>query len=197
MKNILLLSIFILTGFTVSAQETSQQQDRPDTLNYPAIAQEFSSTLQGILMAELKKGGTLGAVSVCSDTALKLTGEIGNKYGVKIKRISDKNRNAKNAPANEKEVMILQVLLEEHSLLSAEEKDEDAIKALNIKKEKIKTPGLFFTPMKTAGACIQCHGNEDQIAPATLQKINELYPHDKARGYKAGDFRGAIVIEKK
>lgn len=196
------MKLFLFLFFAVFCTRIfSQNEVTPtngkDSLNYPAIAQEFASTLQGILLAELKKGGTLGAVSVCSDTALKLTSKVGEKYGVKIKRISERNRNPKNAPTNENEKMILTLLQEEHNLLAAENKDNDAINELNIKKDKLKSQGLFFTPIKTAGACIQCHGTEEQISPETLKRINKLYPEDKARGYKAGDFRGAIVIEKK
>jgi hypothetical protein len=45
------------------------------------------------------------------------------------------------------------------------------------------------------GTCLVCHGDpQTQIAEATLAKINDLYPEDKATGFAMNDFRGAWKI---
>ena len=51
---------------------------------------------------------------------------------------------------------------------------------------------VYYKPIKTAmPACLNCHGTPgSDIAPATLEKIQELYPNDKATGYNLNDFRG-------
>ena len=40
--------------------------------------------------------------------------------------------------------------------------------------------------------CLICHG--DNIDSTISTKLNELYPNDKAVGYKAGEIRGAFTI---
>jgi len=40
--------------------------------------------------------------------------------------------------------------------------------------------------------CLKCHG--ENIDPKVAAKLDELYPNDKARGYKVGDIRGAFTI---
>ncbi len=46
----------------------------------------------------------------------------------------------------------------------------------------------------TGKVCLSCHG--ETVAPEVEQKLAELYPDDKARGYKEGDIRGAFVVVK-
>ena len=43
--------------------------------------------------------------------------------------------------------------------------------------------------------CLKCHG--ETIEPETAAILDELYPEDKARGYKAGQVRGAFTLKKK
>jgi hypothetical protein len=40
--------------------------------------------------------------------------------------------------------------------------------------------------------CLKCHGTD--IDPAVAAKLDALYPKDMARGYKAGDVRGAFTL---
>ena len=44
----------------------------------------------------------------------------------------------------------------------------------------------------TGELCLVCHGT--QIAPQVLEKLDALYPRDEARGFSAGDIRGAFTI---
>jgi len=47
---------------------------------------------------------------------------------------------------------------------------------------------------------LNCHGEPGkEISEETLQKLNELYPEDKAIGHQIGDLRGmwSIKIPKK
>ncbi len=40
--------------------------------------------------------------------------------------------------------------------------------------------------------CLACHGGKIQIK--VTETLDKLYPQDQARGYKAGDIRGAFTI---
>lgn len=44
----------------------------------------------------------------------------------------------------------------------------------------------------TEEVCLTCHGAA--IAPAVLEKIQALYPDDKATGFGLGDIRGAFSV---
>ena len=46
----------------------------------------------------------------------------------------------------------------------------------------------------TQKACLTCHGGE--LAPELAQKLNALYPLDKAVGFAEGDLRGAFSVRK-
>jgi hypothetical protein len=42
--------------------------------------------------------------------------------------------------------------------------------------------------------CLKCHG--ENIDPKITAKLDEIYPHDQARGYTVGQIRGAFTITK-
>ena len=44
----------------------------------------------------------------------------------------------------------------------------------------------------TQPVCTVCHGNG--IAPEVAARLDALYPDDLARGFEAGDIRGAFSI---
>jgi hypothetical protein len=53
-----------------------------------------------------------------------------------------------------------------------------------------------YYPILTNKMCLQCHGDlEKDITKNTLNKINQLYPKDKATGYKENEIRGIWVVE--
>jgi hypothetical protein len=44
--------------------------------------------------------------------------------------------------------------------------------------------------------CLACHGTEKHINEDVQAKIKELYPDDKATGFRPGQIRGAITMKK-
>jgi len=54
-----------------------------------------------------------------------------------------------------------------------------------------RTHYMRAIPMKEQ-PCAACHGTA--IAPDVQAKLAELYPADKATGFKPGDMRGAILV---
>jgi hypothetical protein len=43
--------------------------------------------------------------------------------------------------------------------------------------------------------CLNCHGTDDFLSKEIKNFLKEKYPEDKATGYKAGDFRGAVSVK--
>ena len=52
----------------------------------------------------------------------------------------------------------------------------------------------FMKAIPTGAVCLKCHGTD--LSPAVTAKLTELYPDDKATGFKEGDLRGAFVVVK-
>lgn len=119
------------------------------------------------------------AVKVCNVEANKIAKEA-SKKGIKVGRVSRKNRNPNNTP---KEWM-LETITRYH-----QNKIDEPYVVIDLKDNK---KGLL-KPIKTQPLCLSCHG--EHVAPETEAQINKLYPNDKATGYKLGEIRGFFWAE--
>lgn len=158
--------------------------------------EEISKEAQGQLMGTLQKAiadhGVPGAVEFCNVNALPILKEVGDKYGVTIRRASHAFRNPLDRP-NENEEMLLKAY---------EYNEEQGIKNASNIQEIEEGNVLLFTKAITipGGLCLNCHGEPGkEISDETLEKIKQLYPDDKATGHQIGDLRGmwSIAIPKK
>lgn len=155
------------------------------------IAGELFNTLKGELHYALEMGGVENALTVCNTKALKLTDSVAlmASLEVSIKRITNKPRN----PANKPDKFELKVLDRFEKL----ERKGKEFPEFYI--QKITTPEEvsynYYKPMKMDNLCLVCHGDESTLDANGIKKILELYPEDKATGYKKGDFRGLIRIK--
>lgn len=137
------------------------------------------------LMTALNTSGPEGALSFCNENAIQLTEGVVSNNQVTIKRVSDLNRNPNNH-ANEQQLAYIKNTKEKLSL------------QLPIEAQLIETNDTMvaYYPITTNTMCLQCHGVPNQdIKTTTLQKITELYPDDKAIGYRDNQLRGIWVIE--
>lgn len=176
--------IFLLAAFVVMSCNSSKLK-REDVSTDEALAYvtETRDLLMGTLMQKIKENGTENALGFCNVNALPLTQSVGDKHHVAIKRVSDKNRNPKNRASDA-----------EMNVINQYKEQLKAGKALTPTKEG----HYYYVPIVTNKACLQCHGSkEDNIKPATVQKIAELYPNDKATGYKENELRGLFVVDLK
>lgn len=149
-----------------------------------SLAIQTKTVLGQNLMTAIKDGGPEHAVEFCNTRAIHLTDSMAAVLNVDIKRVSDQNRNPDNA-ANQ---------IELNYILAA--KDE-------LKKSKKAAPlvtdygdyVLAYYPIMTNDMCLKCHGGEQDINAATLEKLNALYPDDKAKGYSSDQLRGIWVVK--
>lgn len=150
-----------------------------------SIATETQAVLAKNLMGAINKGGTEYALGFCNTNAITLTDSLAHTLNAGIKRVSDKPRNAANQ-ANEIELTYIQLLKDKMA------KGEH----LEAKMNQIAGKKVGYYPIVTNQMCLQCHGKADvNIKATTLQKINTLYPTDKATGYADNELRGLWVIE--
>lgn len=54
---------------------------------------------------------------------------------------------------------------------------------------------VYLEPLYVEAKCLLCHG--ENVASNVSAKIKELYPEDKATGFKLGEFRGFIWVKEK
>ena len=164
MKKILITLLILNTAIWAD----DRQQEALETIK------KLGGSLKKELQAAMKSGGPIKALEVCNVKAMPLTREAMTK-GISVGRASTKNRNPKNKPEEWMESYI-----------------ED-FHAGKIKKPYVvvklssNTHGIL-KPIKTMPVCLNCHGKN--VKSDVRQKINELYPKDKAIGYKVGEIRG-------
>lgn len=151
------------------------------------IAEEAQKELMTALQNAIAEKGVSGAVEYCSAQALPLVKNVGEKYGVKVRRVSQDYRNPADQP-DEMEEMLLQAYAynEENEIENKPNVQEMEEGGVLLYTKAIKIPG---------GICLNCHGEPGKdIAEETLKKIGELYPEDKAKGHQIGDLRGMWSI---
>ncbi len=142
------------------------------------IARTFD-TLRNTLLASVKEKGFDGAVEFCNTHALSLTNTY-TENNITIERTSDKLRNPANAPdSTERRILSQFVKMAGSSDKLAAVVESDASGKIH-----------YYKPIIMQSMCLNCHGNSQQIQPATLAKIKSNYPDDLAVGYKESELRG-------
>lgn len=172
--------MFCLTGCNFGTDSNIEYKP----IDYKALGDSLAINAQQTLLFNvgnaMKNGGPVNAISFCNINASRLTDSLSIADNVKISRITRKTRNQKNR-ASEDELMIL-AELENNSIF-----------------DTLIENGNFRTYYKSIRigmpTCLKCHGTTDEdIDPATLEKLKVLYPKDQATNYSMGEFRGAWKI---
>jgi hypothetical protein len=154
--------------------------------------QAFVKKLGGAMKKEMKAGGPVAAVKVCSELAPQITSEISRNTGWKLTRVGTRVRNPMLGLPDSWE----QQTLAQFSDRASKGETFDKMAFAEVVEEK---DGKYFRFMKAIGVknqCLACHGDTANMDPAVKKLLNKRYPHDKATGYKAGDLRGAVSIKR-
>ena len=158
------------------------------------ITAAFFEELKSELGKGMKAGGPVAAIGICNSRAPALAMEHSQSSGWNVARTSLKLRNPKNAP-DAWEMQVLKQFEEQRAkgegpdtLVYTEIVEEEGGKYFRFMK------GIVMPPLGKM-PCLKCHGEE--LDPNTAAVLDQLYPQDKARGYKAGQVRGAFTLKKK
>ncbi len=190
----LLLTTILLILSSCSEYASIQHPSAEEAENLKTIGSEASSmllsNLQPALVNAFADGGAVNAISVCADTAQKLTRNISRRLGegVQVSRTTFKTRNPENAPDSYEKAALeyYHNLIESGKSLPPE-----------YMQKVVQGDSVFFKyykPLKMGGLCLNCHGQSDQIDPQVMQAIEDHYPDDEAVGYEDGEFRGLVSI---
>jgi hypothetical protein len=149
------------------------------------ISAQAQSALLSHVSEAMKQGGSSYAVEFCNLKASGITDSLDNKYNCSISRVSVKNRNPDNDLTTDTEKQLWDYFLSVH--------ENRMIHDTVVQSGSMV---VYYKPILTAmQACLQCHGQKEQIDKDTYSKIMELYPEDKAIGYEMNELRGLWKIE--
>lgn len=151
------------------------------------ISKQAQEELLSALQQAIEKDGVPGAIRFCNVKALPILENVGNKYGVEIRRVSFDYRNPLDQPSTEEEGIL------DAYVYNAENGIESQPNVQKIKGGEIL---LYTKAIQIPGAlCLNCHGAKGKdISPETQKVLDELYPNDKAIGHQVGDLRGMWSI---
>ncbi len=173
------------------AQERKKYMSNVDDsqLSYTELGLKYAMATKSVmgknLMGAVKSKGPDGAVEFCNTKAYPIIDSVATFLNTSVKRVSDQPRNPNNA-ANPTELNYITIA---KAQLANGEKPKPQMQEINGKM-------VGYYPIVTNNMCMKCHGKPNQeINAATMVKIDELYPHDQAKGYGENELRGVFVVE--
>lgn len=188
MKKSVVAAVLCCLPFTAGA-DMDQLKSEAKT-----ITGAFFEELKGELGKGMKAGGPVAAISVCNTLAPAITLKHSEESGWQVGRTSFKLRNPDNAP-DAWEAGVLEQFEQRRangegpdSLAHAEIVEDGEDKYFRFMKAIVMPPADKMP-------CLKCHGED--IDADTAARLDELYPQDQARGYRAGQVRGAFTLKKK
>ncbi len=179
--------VVLCSPLMAQAEAQSPEQLKTEAKN---VIQTLGKNLMGELKAAAEQGGLPAAIQVCNTKALPITDDVSGMKGWQISRTSLKLRNPQNAPdAWERQV------LEQFATQAEQGADLKKLAyAEVITGDNGDKKMRLMKAIPVAEQCLACHGSN--LKPEVGERLQALYPHDNATGFKAGDLRGAFSLEK-
>lgn len=144
----------------------------------------FGGNLKKTVKQGMQAGGPTEAIHLCNTKAPDIASQ--HSQGAwNVGRTSLKLRNPDNQPT----AWEASVLADFDKRLAAGE-DPKKMEASKMEGDKFH----YMKAIPTGGLCLACHG--ETLAEPVKARLAELYPEDKATGYKAGQIRGAFTLTK-
>ena len=151
------------------------------------VVKQFASELKGELIVNLKGGGPINAIFVCSQKAPMIADRISREKEWKVGRVSLRLRNSRNAPdAWERRTL---EAFEKRSIKGEDIRTLEYYEAIN---EGGKQVFRYMKAIPVGEPCLTCHGK--QLEPDLKAKLTEVYPGDQAIDFSLGEVIGAFSI---
>ena len=182
-----LLATSLPTAFAASADDVAALTKETRETTQPLLAK-----VVGTLKESLNTSTPAATVDICREKLPGLAKEVREKTGWNIRRVSLKVRNPERGTPDEWEA---KVLADFDKRAAAGEKRE----TMEVGEIVAGKEGKVFRYMKALPvqeACLNCHGDTASLNPELKTKLANLYPNDKATGYKIGDIRGALTVKR-
>lgn len=183
---LILVSSTVLSSELVQRDSAEQREKAAQQ-----VTQQFVKQLGGHLKKEMKTNGPVAAIKVCKDVAPAIANTLSLENGWRVTRVTTKPRNVLLGTADSWERESLAAF---ESRAAKGEQYPDMVKA-EVVDESGKAYFRYMKPLAIQPVCLACHGSDEQIPDSVKAALDTAYPHDQARGYKAGELRGAVSIK--
>ncbi len=180
------LPLLLLLMFTTNIQASENNQLAAEART---IIKGFATELKQTLGSRMKKSGPVSAIEVCNEKAPEITSKTSENSGWSVTRTSLKIRNHGNQPDQWEQAVLER--FEQQKSIGANPKKLEFFEIVN---SGSNDEFRYMKAIPTGDVCLACHG--ETLNESVQQKIDELYPNDHARGFKAGDIRGAFSLRK-
>lgn len=157
------------------------------TANSRSVVKQFAAKLKGELTGAMQQGGPLTAIGVCNTRAPEIAARASEDSGWRVGRTALKYRNPANAPDDWE-----RAVLEDFEQRKAAGEDPQKLEYAAVVEQDGTSQFRYLKAIPTTELCLVCHGSN--IPPDVVGQLDKLYPQDKARGFRAGDIRGAFTI---
>ena len=187
-KNRFFLFVFVAVFLFSCGKKTSEKPDAETYAQYLESGNEISIQAQAALLTNvsraMEQGGSLFAAEFCNLQASSIVDSLNNLYNCNISRVSDKNRNPENGLQTSADKQLWTYFFNRHQQGLVHD-------TLIMDGDRL----VYYKPILTAmPACLQCHGSKQEIQPETFEKMQALYPNDKATGYGMNELSGLWKI---
>lgn len=179
-----------LLSVLLATQGACRADDEADVREARALAQRLAQALGGELKAALAADGPAHAVHVCRDSAPRLAGELSRERGARVTRVSLKVRNPLLGTPDGWE----REQLAEFDRRAAGGENPAALEALAWTEGPQGRTLRYLKALPVQPLCLACHGGEAEVAAPVAAQLAHDYPNDRARGYRAGEVRGAVSV---
>ncbi|MEG3617293.1 DUF3365 domain-containing protein [Magnetovibrio sp. PR-2] len=180
------LALGLLAANAVQAADANMDALKAEA---KTVVMSFGGPLKKALGGAMKEGGPVNAIGVCNEKAPGIAMAAAKKSGWDVGRTSLKLRNPGNQP-DAWELGVLKMFEDR----KAKGEAANAIAYGEVVDMDGKKQFRFMKAIGTADVCLNCHGKT--LKPEVAAKLDGLYPDDKARGFSAGDIRGAFTLRK-
>ncbi len=178
---LLVISIIVTQSLVAPASAAETPVENPLLVESRALTQAFAVRLQTALQAAMRDAGPLAALGVCRDVAPQIASELSRLSGAKVSRTSRRFRNPANAPEPWQSAVL-------DDFEARAPNDDTPLEHFVSDSDGAR----YMKAIRIAPVCQVCHGAT--LSNAVQQRLDADYPHDRARGYEAGDLRGAFSI---
>ncbi len=179
----------LLFGLACASARADDAATRPLQAQAASLAADYAGRLKAELSGAMEADGPLAALSVCHEAAPAIAADLSRSSGWSVARTSLKPRNASSAP-DEYE----RAVMNSFSARIANGESAAGMVSAEVVEQKGHRVFRFVKAIPTASNCLICHGGD--VKPELKQKISELYPDDRATGFKLGDMRGVFTLQK-
>lgn len=181
---VLLMKMVIIFLFVTSLAHAQQDNFKTEARS---LASDLKLSLMKNLSEKIAQDGVVAAVPFCHENVKRMAKAAAQGRATKYEfgRTSHKIRNKNNTP----QAWAIKYL----DRFAGTKKGDISEKSIIHKLKNSKR--IYLEPLYVEAKCLLCHG--EGVSKNVQSKIHDLYPNDKAIGFKLGEFRGFIWVKEK